>query len=233
MAEDAGAPSPFAGRGDAGFAAGLGASPRFIDDAAAPAAPTEAPRSPAEAVALQLEFAQPAFDLAGNDSDSRAVNRWRGDAAAAGRRELDVEVADESLAPAAVAGAAEDSAGKEGVELTAAEAVKAAGATVTAGFIWWLTRGGGLLTMMLMGIPAWRHMDLLPVLKRQLEDDLADGDADDEGDADEADDESGGAEEPWAAQAERDFGDLFAAGAAGAGAPRAAAAAGPTPAVRP
>jgi hypothetical protein len=44
------------------------------------------------------------------------------------------------------------------------------GATVTAGFIWWLTRSGGMLTMMLMGIPAWRHVDLLPVLMRDRDD---------------------------------------------------------------
>jgi hypothetical protein len=40
----------------------------------------------------------------------------------------------------------------------------------TAGFVWWLTRGGGLLATMLMGIPAWRHIDLAPVLARQLDD---------------------------------------------------------------
>ena len=49
-------------------------------------------------------------------------------------------------------------------------AARAAGVTATAGLLWWLTRGGGLLTMMLMGIPAWRHMDMLPVLARELDD---------------------------------------------------------------
>jgi hypothetical protein len=47
----------------------------------------------------------------------------------------------------------------------------AVAATFTAGFIWWMTRSGGMLTMMLMGIPAWRHIDLLPVLARDLDDD--------------------------------------------------------------
>jgi len=42
--------------------------------------------------------------------------------------------------------------------------VRVASATLTAGFVWWLTRSGGLLTSILMGIPAWRHVDLLPVL---------------------------------------------------------------------
>ena len=40
----------------------------------------------------------------------------------------------------------------------------------SAGFIWWLTRSGGLLMTMLMGIPAWRHIDLLPVLARTVDD---------------------------------------------------------------
>ena len=46
----------------------------------------------------------------------------------------------------------------------------AAAASFTAGFVWWLTRSGGMLTMMLMGIPAWRHVDLLPVLARDVDD---------------------------------------------------------------
>ena len=44
----------------------------------------------------------------------------------------------------------------------------------SAGFIWWLTRGGGLLTSMLMGVPAWRHVDLLPVLARNFDEEDAD-----------------------------------------------------------
>ena len=45
-----------------------------------------------------------------------------------------------------------------------------ASVSFSAGFIWWLTRGGGLLTSMLMGVPAWRHIDLLPVLARNFDD---------------------------------------------------------------
>ena len=41
-----------------------------------------------------------------------------------------------------------------------------ASAGITAGLLWWLTRSGGLLTSILMGVPAWRHVDLLPVLAR-------------------------------------------------------------------
>ncbi len=53
--------------------------------------------------------------------------------------------------------------------------VRVASATLTAGFVWWLTRSGGLLTSILMGIPAWRHVDLLPVLAPAREDEDDDG----------------------------------------------------------
>jgi hypothetical protein len=48
--------------------------------------------------------------------------------------------------------------------------VRVASATLTAGFVWWLTRSGGLITSILMGIPAWRHVDLLPVLAARRDD---------------------------------------------------------------
>jgi hypothetical protein len=54
--------------------------------------------------------------------------------------------------------------------------VRVASATLTAGFVWWLTRSGGLLTSILMGIPAWRHVDLLPVLAPARDDDEEDDD---------------------------------------------------------
>jgi hypothetical protein len=57
--------------------------------------------------------------------------------------------------------------------------VRVASATLTAGFVWWLTRSGGLLTSILMGIPAWRHVDLLPVLAPRRDDD-DEGDTHDE-----------------------------------------------------
>jgi hypothetical protein len=53
--------------------------------------------------------------------------------------------------------------------------VRVASATLTAGFVWWLTRSGGLLTSILMGIPAWRHVDLLPVLAPARDDEDDDG----------------------------------------------------------
>ncbi len=53
---------------------------------------------------------------------------------------------------------------EEAVLAALTDPVRVASATLTAGFVWWLTRSGGLLTSILMGIPAWRHVDLLPVL---------------------------------------------------------------------
>ena len=40
----------------------------------------------------------------------------------------------------------------------------------TVGFVSWLTQSGGLLATMLATVPAWRHVDLLPVLARRLDD---------------------------------------------------------------
>ena len=54
--------------------------------------------------------------------------------------------------------------------------VKVSSVAFTAGFVWWLTRGGGLLATMLMGIPAWRHIDLAPVLARGFDEDHEDDD---------------------------------------------------------
>lgn len=50
---------------------------------------------------------------------------------------------------------------------TAADRLLSPGAAGTtafaAGFVWWLTRAGGLMSLIVMGVPAWRHIDLLPV----------------------------------------------------------------------
>jgi hypothetical protein len=48
-----------------------------------------------------------------------------------------------------------------------ADALRLASTSLTVGVVWWLTRAGGLLTMMLMSLPAWRHVDMLPVLARR------------------------------------------------------------------
>ncbi len=69
------------------------------------------------------------------------------------------------------------------------DATAMSGVALTAGFVWWLTRGGGLLMMVMMGIPAWRHVDLLPIVGRDQdelddEDDLVGRGGDDGGDSD-------------------------------------------------
>ena len=48
--------------------------------------------------------------------------------------------------------------------LTLAETVQVAGLSLTAGTVWWALRGGGLLSSLLVSLPAWRHADLLAVL---------------------------------------------------------------------
>ncbi|HET7525450.1 MAG TPA: cadherin-like domain-containing protein [Burkholderiaceae bacterium] len=64
-----------------------------------------------------------------------------------------------------------ESSATESILRVVTDPVKVSSVAFTAGFVWWLTRGGGLLATMLMGIPAWRHIDLAPVLARQLDDD--------------------------------------------------------------
>jgi len=59
----------------------------------------------------------------------------------------------------------------------AQDPVRIASVTFTAGLVWWLTRSGGLLTTMLLGVPAWRHVDLLPVLASPPEDEEDDEDS--------------------------------------------------------
>jgi hypothetical protein len=65
------------------------------------------------------------------------------------------------------------------LEKVLTDPVNVAGASVTAGFVWWLTRSGGAIASVLMGVPAWRHVDLLPVLASDDDDEEADSDGDD------------------------------------------------------
>ncbi len=48
--------------------------------------------------------------------------------------------------------------------LTLAGAASASGLALTAGTVWWALRAGGLLTSLVVSMPAWRHADLLAVL---------------------------------------------------------------------
>jgi len=49
--------------------------------------------------------------------------------------------------------------------------IKIGSTLVSVGIVWWLTRAGGLITTILMGIPTWRHLDLLPIVSKTFGDD--------------------------------------------------------------
>ncbi len=70
-------------------------------------------------------------------------------------------------------------------EITIGEVAQAAGVALSAGMIWWALRAGGLLTGLLVSMPAWRHADLLAILPDDDED-LWDTDEDMEASRDEA-----------------------------------------------
>jgi hypothetical protein len=108
--------------------------------------------------------------LVGAWDDARAAapgadSAWRG-SSSAHRSNAPVE-ADTALAHRAAAATREPATLAEVV----LDPVRVSSVAFSAGFIWWLTRSGGLLMTMLMGIPAWRHIDLLPVLARPIEED--------------------------------------------------------------
>jgi hypothetical protein len=60
---------------------------------------------------------------------------------------------------------------REGAQLTLTQAAQATGVALTAGTVWWALRAGGLVTGLLVSMPAWRHADLLAVLPDDEEDD--------------------------------------------------------------
>ncbi len=96
------------------------------------------------------------------------------------------------------------------IEITQPE--KIVGVSATAGLVWWVTRGGGVIASALMGVPAWRQVDLVPVML------AAEGGSDDDnGDDDRlAHNESTGANDVAAAQADAQAEELFARRAASA-----------------
>jgi hypothetical protein len=50
------------------------------------------------------------------------------------------------------------------VHLIGQEPLYIASALISAGAVWWVARGLALATAMMMGAPAWRQVDLLPVV---------------------------------------------------------------------
>lgn len=55
----------------------------------------------------------------------------------------------------------------DGVQVLLSHPVHVASVTFTTGFMWYLTRSGVLITSIVMGVPAWRQVDLLPVVLNQ------------------------------------------------------------------
>jgi hypothetical protein len=61
-----------------------------------------------------------------------------------------------------------------------ASAATATGLALTAGTVWWALRAGGLLTSLVVSMPAWRHADLLAVLPDDEDDEDSWDPSDDE-----------------------------------------------------
>jgi hypothetical protein len=116
-------------------------------------------RNPASPVMASVSFVNERVELGGDapgDGTEVSVQRL----VVANLRALTAEGDAADAVDARARGDADGSAFSAALQ----DPVRVASATLTAGFVWWLTRGGGLLTSVLMGVPAWRHVDLLPVL---------------------------------------------------------------------
>jgi len=86
------------------------------------------------------------------------------------------------------AGAASEALGEtnDGMSLEiAVSAAQLTGITLAAGTVWWALRVGGLLTSMMASMPAWRHVDLLPILRDDEDEEVDWGDEDAEAARDE------------------------------------------------
>ncbi|MBL8384401.1 MAG: cadherin-like domain-containing protein, partial [Burkholderiales bacterium] len=88
-----------------------------------------------------------------------------------------------------VADAAEEAAEDRGRPLLSIEnGVKFSGVVATAGFVAWALRGAGIMTSLLVSMPAWRHLDPIPVLAAsEARPDWARGNDDSDADATPAD----------------------------------------------
>jgi hypothetical protein len=86
-------------------------------------------------------------------------------------------------AGAVTAGSGETSDGM-GREL-AVSAAQMTGLALTAGTVWWALRVGGLLTSVMASLPAWRHLDPLPILRDDEEEEVDWGNEDAEAARDE------------------------------------------------
>jgi hypothetical protein len=98
-------------------------------------------------------------------------------AAGAGQRDALLAYGSAEVGAATAQASAEASPAPSTLSDIVQDPVRIASVVFTAGLIWWLTRSGGLLTTMLLGVPAWRHVDLLPVPASPPEDEEDDEDS--------------------------------------------------------
>jgi hypothetical protein len=80
----------------------------------------------------------------------------------------------------AAAGVFHAAAEENAAALSLAASVQVTGLALTAGSVWWALRAGGLLTGLMVSLPAWRHADLLAVLPDNEDDETWDAAEDDE-----------------------------------------------------
>jgi hypothetical protein len=75
---------------------------------------------------------------------------------------------------------------RDGASLELAlSAAQVTGIALTAGTVWWALRVSGLLTSLMASMPAWRHVDLLPILRDEEEEEVDWGNEDAEAARDE------------------------------------------------
>jgi hypothetical protein len=95
-------------------------------------------------------------DITWDDYYLRLVSLTVADQASSGR---DAKLATGTMAEAS--GEVNESVSRE----LAVSTAQMTGIALTAGTVWWALRVGGLLTSLMASMPAWRHVDPLPILR--------------------------------------------------------------------
>ena len=130
----------------------------------APPAPTQSPSAPATLrgamVTLddhsRIAVIEVAPDITWDDYYLRLVSLTVADQVSSGR---DAKLATGTMAEAS--GEVNESVSRE----LAVSTAQMTGIALTAGTVWWALRVGGLLTSLMASMPAWRHVDPLPILR--------------------------------------------------------------------
>jgi hypothetical protein len=118
----------------------------------------EAPRSAVVTLDDQSRIAviEVTPDITWDDYYLRLVSLTVADQGSSGR--------DAKLAPGTMTEASGEASDGVTHEL-AVSAAQMTGIALTAGTVWWALRVGGLLTSLMASMPAWRHLDPLPILR--------------------------------------------------------------------